>query len=265
MSAHIIDDRDPSVQYYGPWLADANLPSSDTGNAFDNTLSVSEGVDQNSGFVFTFNGTSAQLRRCPLPQLTGIMTPFHDTGTSVAVTGGVIVFPGGSFPAANFTLDGGTPDNIVFTKSYNNTIANNLYSSGTLSNGQHMLNMTVVKSDDDSTIAIDNIIYTPSLTSESSAAPSGQAPTSVQSSPASATAATGKSSAPVGPIVGGVVGGVALFVLAGLAFYFLYWTRGRRARPFFYADRAGNDFIDSGQSILTTLPYGSYSYICNGR
>ncbi|EJF67361.1 hypothetical protein DICSQDRAFT_165186 [Dichomitus squalens LYAD-421 SS1] len=134
-----------------------------------------------------------------------------------------------------------------FTHSPENTEAffysQAVYVNETLPNGLHSLVMHAGGASE-SLILFDRIVYTsqddPSSTSSaaSSSSPSQSSPTSQALSSHSA----GKSSTPVGAIVGGVVGGVGVIVLLGLLVFCLRRKRDAAHRP--DADRVDPFIID---------------------
>lgn len=195
----------------------------------------------------------------------GVMMLF--TGTYVNVNGGILLEDSaGPVPAASFAIDGGEPHIYTAPDSYNATWTNFLYSSGALANGPHALNITLLGSGSPWVFAFFLYNGTEEATTTTAAVVARQATVvdtiTVAATPSEAAAAPApaapRADVPVGPIVGGVVGGVALLVCSAMAFYFLYWKRrghGRgQERPYSYQRTEKADLFDAGAlSALSIL------------
>lgn len=204
------------------------------------------------------NSTVSNIQFVSCAEGAGVMMLF--TGTYVNVNGGILLEDSaGPVPAASFAIDGGEPHIYTAPDSYNAAWANNLYSSHALSDGPHTLNITLLGSG--SPWVFDVFLYngTEEATTTTAAAVVARQATVVDTITVAATPseaasvpapAAPRADVPVGPLVGGIVGGVALLVCSVMAFYFLYWKRrghGRgQERPYSYQRTEKADLFDAG-------------------
>ena len=155
-------------------------------------------------------------------------------------------------PVSEYVLDDGSPSLFAPEDSVNGTITT-FYRSPVLVEGVHTLNISLLT--DGVPLYIDLVAYSidESAAASAMAADSGPRPTIIttiiQAPTSAAMASQNGSSMPVGPIVGGVVGGVALLVSAFLAIYFIYWKPTRDRSAYYYHTTATGDDWD---------PAGSY-------
>ncbi|OBZ65809.1 hypothetical protein A0H81_01427 [Grifola frondosa] len=203
-----IDNTNPAIHYSGGWI--------------DSTKSAA----WNSSIEVTSNN--------------GATASFSFTGTGVVVVGWSISGeePGASGALSQYVLDGGSAMEYLAPLVDDNDVV--FYGSGTVADGSHTLEITVINAGVG--YVIDYLAYLPSPSQTTSSAsyittvfvtPSSAAQSSIQ----------GSSSLPVGPIVGGVVGGVALLVAAALAFYFLYFRKRRGGRGFYYRHTSSEEEV----------------------
>ncbi|EMD34762.1 hypothetical protein CERSUDRAFT_116957 [Gelatoporia subvermispora B] len=208
----IVDDADPKITYSPGWALD------------------------NSGVTPGFNHT------LHIANATGQWASFNFTGVSVAVYGdyGVNAF---QFTLSSYAIDGtkvGTyqpPINMSIETS--DLLANNVvfYQSPPLTQGTHVLNITINQAAPAGLFYLDYIVFTPGSPTSSQSQPtsSGSASTPVFSAvaPSSVTTVTATASpsskSHVGAIVGGVIGGVVALVLIVVFGYYCY--RRKMMRP----------------------------------
>ena len=178
----------------------------------------------------------------------------------MGVVGGALILDSiGPLPIISFVLDDGEPWRFIPPSSYNNTLNNVLYFSGMFPDGQHTVNFTVTgpgspyivdyfliqQSDNDTAVA------SSSASASSSTLPQQTIVTTVLIAPTGLPSSgdgsgNTKSDSIVGPILGGVLGGIALLIGALVAFYFLYWKRRHKGRPYYYTRANGTDLLEAG-------------------
>lgn len=160
-------------------------------------------------------------------------------------------------PVAGFILDGeGSPSLFSPPDSLNNTNTT-FFLSPLLADGDHTLNVTLLSDGVD--FFVDAILY--NMTKGATVtATGGSSNLNAQATitktlilqPTGVSGATQNgSSVPVGPIVGGVVGGITLLVCSFLAIYFLYWKPTRsKANYSYHATHLDDDWDSSGAWYL---------------
>ncbi|KAI0094275.1 hypothetical protein BDY19DRAFT_988136 [Irpex rosettiformis] len=210
----VVDDASAKVNYKGDW---SNRHST---NARNSTLSVSSTAGSTASFTFT--------------------------GNYVAVYGAVLFDDANNPPISTYTIDGQTPGIFIPNLQQNNTFTT-FFVSPKLADSEHTLQIGVAN--DGVPVFLDSILF--NATTVAQVTSGGQQPTIIITTiiaPPSSTASTSEASAnsksvPVGPIVGGVVGGVTILISAILAFYFLY-VKPKRNQWNYHATSLG-DFYDS--------------------
>lgn len=255
----VVDDRSERVKYYGPWTHDTVGD-----DAWDATLSIAS--EKGAGAVFEFYGEQHTVR---IVLGGGESDLMRSTGTYVNVNGGILLKESaGPVPPASFAVDGGEPHTFTAPDSFNATWNNTLYGSDALADGSHTLNITLLGSG--SPWLFDVFLYNgteEATTTTTTAVATKTAAVTEQlivvntvvatpsASIATPPAAASRAAVPVGPIVGGIVGGVTLLVCAAMAFYFLYWKRRTRGRPYYYERTEKADLFDTGAVFsLSPLP-----------
>lgn len=168
------------------------------------------------------------------------------TGNRVSVVGAVTFTNATGAPISQYVLDDGSPSVHVPPVSKNNTLPVTFFLSPLLADSNHTLKITLISAN--APFFLDYILYNASAADSTSASASGLRPTIITTVVAAPTnvaqAAAGGSSVAVGPIVGGVIGGVALLVSAVLAWYFLYWRR--RGQGYRKTAREDYDVLGAG-------------------
>ena len=183
-------------------------------------------------------------------------------GSNFNVAALVGIVPGSQAPVIQVMLDGQFYDQGSLPDSGDSRIFYLLNGTGT-PQGSHVLEVEVIDSDDIYPFWFDHILYQ---------VPSGTAPTGAQSVveqdgsiptgaattlPSASPVAQSSGASLVGPIVGGVVGGLALIVGALVALYFIKVKHGKKGKPYFYASDHGGDIFGAG-ALLDELPRSSY-------
>ncbi|KAI0774470.1 hypothetical protein C8Q74DRAFT_1368942 [Fomes fomentarius] len=172
----------------------------------------------------------------------GAKASMQFSGTAIEVVGFITSAPNVGPPAAQFSLDGKVAQTVTAPNDGPTKQFDYFVFEGLSSGSQHTLEIVVLNATDQYPFVLDYLIYLP---------PKGATPTGSQSmastslpsitstpSPANANAQT-SSGVPVGPIVGGVVGGLAVIVAACIAVWFLCFRRRRsNGQPYFYASSA---------------------------
>ena len=177
-------------------------------------------------------------------------------GTAVAVVGLATTVENVDPPAAQFSIDGNV---LQQTTAPNNGSTNFSFiyfqQDGLDTSSPHTLEIDVLNATENYPFVMDYILYLPVQ---------GATPTASQSiittflpAPSGAGDSQGSSSkaVPVGPIVGGVIGGLALIVATAIAIWFLCFRRRQSTgRAYFYAASAKpGDLLDeeSGSYLLS--------------
>lgn len=133
-------------------------------------------------------------------------------------------------PISTYTVDDGSP--VVFTASSNVTqtqYGQTFFLQQSLFASEHTLVINVTRASAQTPFLFDYIGFIPISSPTNSLAPSGIP----SPSPSTVAGYDNKGSPPpFGPIVGGVVGGLALLVFVGLGLFFLFGRR-RDGQPYF--------------------------------
>ncbi|KIJ24097.1 hypothetical protein M422DRAFT_72422 [Sphaerobolus stellatus SS14] len=209
------DDRDPHLKYLGPWFNTGTWNASNVG--LTGTLSSTNSLSANVTFTF------------PTPAIA-----FYYYGIQRSRGGfyGICIDCDPNNPqwvdidAVNRTDDGKNPPVVLFSKTFTVPAVHEII----------IRNQNDTRFDN-SQLTIDRIdleVAGPSTTSSSSSQgtsstpgnPSSTAPTSSIPSSPNTSGASSQSSSPIGAIAGGVIGGLAIILLAILIFIWL--RRGKR-------------------------------------
>ena len=227
------DNTDPALQYSGVWSEEEDK------DALNGTLSVT--VKPGSTVTFPFSGTTNNFH--PLHSLSEVVT-----GSQIAVIGALTSTDRPSFQA-EFTIDGSSP--VIFVSPANVTEkqeAVTFFESQPLPDSQHVLFINVTFASQDAPFSFDGLNFYPTSIQTmpnasyaiSSLIPAATAPAGVTGGVIQPSKST-----PIGAIVGGVIGGLAVLVLATTAIvYFCY--RHRRARPYYYSSADAVDLLHHG-------------------
>lgn len=180
-------------------------------------------------------------------------------GTRVAVFGALVPSSSNSSlnVASTYSID--NSKTITYRPPANTTVENDnveFFESSDLSDGQHTLFANVTSCSSDNLYVMTSLAYIPS----SKASVSSASLTTSLSLPTSSTTAGGAtsqshSSTPIGAIVGGVIGGVALLIISAIAIWF-FCFRQRHGQPYFYKSAEAGDLLSQGQYQR------SYLHIC---
>lgn len=200
----IVDNEDPSIRFTGSWTRNTDRFHSGyppDGYPFHN--STHQSTKPGDNFIFRFSGTSLNIY--------GILD-WANLGTV----------------SASYTLDGATASQTytVTTSSsmYQDSTTDEhnflLYSNTTLTAGDHTLVVNVTKCVNQ-TFIFDYLTYQPSFSTLATM------PNLTLPAATNGTSHTSTTSTPVGAIVGGILGGLALLFLLIGAFL---WFRKRKAQ-----------------------------------
>ncbi|KAI0658534.1 hypothetical protein C8Q70DRAFT_934095 [Cubamyces menziesii] len=200
----IVDDADPAIDYGTPDLWNHTKY---VGNFYDATYSAGY---TNATAKLSFNGTSVEV-------YVAVIQP--QTQKRIEV------------PEAIFTLDGAPSQPVapgLAPNSLKPVYGFNMFVSGNLSAGPHTLEITVYHADkqDGWPFILDYIQYVP-LDNTVVAGGSGTVSSESSPSPTAPLLETHRGS-PLGPVVGGLVGGFLMIALLAIAVY--VWLRRRRRR-----------------------------------
>ena len=148
-----------------------------------------------------------------------------------------------SAPSSSYSIDDGTSTNFtapldIATTQYDKAF---FQVQGLSPDSEHTLAVNVLYASDNAPYLFDYIGYIP-LTQPSTTSSMANAPGTGLPIPS----ANSSSSKPIGPIIGGVVGGVALVLLAAATLYF-YISRRRLGRPYFYQTAQVHDMLAQGE------------------
>ncbi|KIP07483.1 hypothetical protein PHLGIDRAFT_118062 [Phlebiopsis gigantea 11061_1 CR5-6] len=227
----IVDDQPTGnvLQYNGDWSHLYSLA-----NAVNNTLSYT--AEAGNSVILKFNGTGVGV--------VGATAPVGDKEP----------------PISTYVIDGGSP--VTYTAPTNITatlFSQTFFLQQSLSASEHTLVINVTRASDAAPFLLDYIGYVPlSNTTNSTSATSSSLPSSSAAStstPSTAGVST-KSATPVGAIVGGTIGGVALIVITVLGVLLLRSKR-RGGRPYFYGAGRTSDMLEQevkDDDVLPTPP-----------
>ena len=166
-------------------------------------------------------------------------------GTRISLYGVVIPWISGPLPTAQYAVDGQS-QNITSAPNTTRTLLGvNFYTSDWFPNGTHVLTVNVTTATEDGPYLFDylsidttnppaastnNTIATNTTTavtsSSTSSTSTSSSSTATSSGDALGASTSGKSSVPTGPIVGGVIGGMALLALIAFGAWWL-WRKHR--------------------------------------
>lgn len=238
----IVDDQPTGniLQYNGDWSHLYSLA-----NAVNNTLSYTAGAG--NSVVLRFNGTP--------PTAENLNSQVHQpvccsAGTGVGVVGATAPVDGNEPPVSTYVIDGGSP--VTYTAPSNITatlFSQTFFLQQSLSASEHTLVINVTRASDAAPFLLDYIGYIPlSNTTNSTSATSSSLPSSsaASTSTPSTSSVSSKLTTPVGAIVGGTIGGVALIVITILGILLLR-SRRRGGRAYFYGAERTSDMLDPGE------------------
>ncbi|TBU39695.1 hypothetical protein BD309DRAFT_1011845 [Dichomitus squalens] len=189
--------------------------------------------------------------------ISGAKASFSFTGSAIAVLGVASTVQDSTPPTVQFALDGVTVQSTTAPNNGSIDFSFPYLVLDSIKGGQHTLEMAVTDATQEYPFALDLILY---------AASNGATPTASQSVvntflPAvtvtgqPTSGASGSKSAPVGPIVGGVIGGIAVLVGVGVAIWlFCFRKRNRNGQAYFYATSAKPDELLDDEEAKPT-PY----------
>ncbi|KAJ6511520.1 hypothetical protein C8R47DRAFT_1191175 [Mycena vitilis] len=162
-------------------------------------------------------------------QQTGAQVALNFHGTAVTLMGYIPAELPHNATSASYTIDGGAP--VAFAlkglSAQSPTVYNSvMFTTGTLTPSTHNLVVTYA-GDSSKTPLVVGSFYVTNASTTSTPSSTSSTPANSPSSDASTSNVTTKSSSPVGAIVGGILGCLALLALiTGLVF----WCRRRRRR-----------------------------------
>jgi hypothetical protein len=213
----IVDDADPSLIYAGKWADHPPHPlllDFSTG-LFRNTSHWSFTIGDTIQFQFT--GIAALLVFSSLPVLT-----FWHAGTSVSIVGVVANVLAGGNISATYTIDNGAPVLRTIPMGTLEGMPMTELFHADVEGGTHAMFVNITQVPSPMALGIDFISYNASF--ENLASMPGYNPSSDTSSLGSPQ----PNKSPVGAIVGGTVGGVAL--IGVVVFCVLIWKRWHRSK-----------------------------------
>ncbi|KAH9898261.1 hypothetical protein C8Q73DRAFT_392705 [Cubamyces lactineus] len=226
------DNTDPGIEYSrGDWLDDRGISG-----VFNNTLAE----------------TSTE----------GATVHIEFTASQIVIIGATVSPAGASpdsGPISAYSIDGAKNSVFLFQADAANATGVTFFNSGPLTLGSHTLDIKIVSITDDIPYLLDAVYLEEPVQQATSTA---QWVSTVFVTPPAATnladqsnvsGSASSSSVPVGAIVGGTIGGVALLVSAALAVYFLYFRR-RRHGVYAYQSFGGAPIFDSEKDHLTGHP-----------
>ncbi|KAI0650536.1 hypothetical protein C8Q79DRAFT_998362 [Trametes meyenii] len=162
---------------------------------------------------------------------------FSGTITEI-VTGGTASLTFSDFsvspPSATFKIDGSLQETATAPNNGSLSYSYPFFESSELSSGQHTLDIAVTHGTNQYPFILDYIIYLP----ESGATPTASQQATSTLPPGPTVFTSSKSTVPVGAIVGGVIGGIAVLVGGAIAVYLLCFRHRGGRKPYFYATHA---------------------------
>ncbi|KAL1944137.1 hypothetical protein VTO73DRAFT_3322 [Trametes versicolor] len=223
-----LDDTNPAI-VYEPESLWRHLDRQD--NVMNNTYAAGF---TNATATLVFNGTQMYVF--------GVILAAPDTGLLVRAPAATFIMDGEAGPSMGSPFDGTTAE-----------YAWQWFSWETLDPGQHTMVMRVDHGDDRSEaewpFVLDYIQYTP--LSSGSAAQTHSLAQPTDATP-SIIVESGKGQADVGPIVGGVVGGIAGLALLTFAAFFLFVKRRRRGEGLALSKKEV-DLLEQGPKAYVTM------------
>ncbi|KAH9944265.1 uncharacterized protein BXZ73DRAFT_96758 [Epithele typhae] len=216
MSSYIyVDDTDPHLAYSDAW--------------FESSTAVATSLS------FSFTASSVFI--------IGQTVKAPSSSNSSSGPSSIYILDNSRNTASVYIADAVAATNVLF------------FSATSLSYGKHTLDIVISDVSEDMPFYLDVVAfgisnnqpsYIGSSSSDSVAGKVVTVTTTMESQPTLASTnvavAGAASSLPVGAIVGGVIGGVALIIASALAFYFLWW---RTRRPYGYRTFDGAALFDA--------------------
>lgn len=234
-SVVVVDDSssNPDLVFDGEWTHLFGIDSAANG-----TLTYTPA--SSSSVSFRFNGKQFHAYRIHH------LRSFADrrVGTSVGVSGAMVPLNGTAPTTSVYSVDGEHTatltsfDNITVT-----TYGVTFYLAQALSAGEHTLVINVTHTTGNTPYLLDYIGYIPLPSAPATSQPVGQT-----GSPAPSHSS--KSSVPVGPIVGGVIGGVIVLASLAVGLWWLYFRRSESEEEFSYPDISAAEIIHQGEHVL---------------
>ncbi|TBU59942.1 hypothetical protein BD310DRAFT_365384 [Dichomitus squalens] len=167
---------------------------------------------------------------------------YQFTGTRISLYGVVIPWISGALPTAQYAVDGQSQNISSAPNTTRTLLGVNFYTSDWFPNGTHMLTVNVTTATEDGPYLFDYLSIdttnppaannTAATNSTASASSSSTSTTSSSSSTASSSGTAlgasthSKSSVPIAPLVGGVIGGLALLALIAFGAWWM-WKKHR--------------------------------------
>ncbi|KAI0677340.1 hypothetical protein C8Q78DRAFT_84773 [Trametes maxima] len=205
----IVDDANTNSILYQP--KDLVFPTT-----YDNTIA--------------FSGTITEI-------VTGGTASLTFSGTAVVVYGIATTDFSVAPPSATFKIDGSLQQTSTAPNNGSLSYSYPFFESGELSSGQHTLDIAVTHGTNEYPFILDYIVYLP----ESGATPTASQQATATAPPGPTVFTSPKAAVPVGAIVGGVVGGIAVLLGAAIAVYLLCFRHRGGRKPYFYATHANAD------------------------
>lgn len=234
MSAALVfvDDTSPDLDYSGQWVEDYKLGgylsavNETVTGSYTDGASVSYGFQGGEYFDVVH---SSNVQRYP-------------TVSGIAVYMGTYYRDDNTPPSMAFAIDGQPTPNVQQPNATANGTSTPYFALSGLSADSHTISITMMGGDGLASMWLDAILLQTTVDSEADTS----AALTTSSFPTSTVFVTqaASSKVPIGPIVGGVVGGVAVLVVAIIAGVLLY--RRKNKQPYYYAEAAPDDLLSSG-------------------
>ncbi|CDO75495.1 hypothetical protein BN946_scf184935.g31 [Trametes cinnabarina] len=199
-----------------------------------------------SGIEGVFNNTLSSTTK------EGANIHIEFTASQIVIIGASIAPAGAADdagPVSEYVLDGAKNTAFLFQANATNTTNTIFFNSGSLSTGPHTLDIGVITITENIPYLLDAVYLQQSVQSDQPSTSTAVWVSTVFVTPTGAPGGVAKddnvsgassSSVPLGAIIGGAVGGVALLVCAALAVYFL-WFRRRRHGVYAYRSFGGGE------------------------
>lgn len=162
--------------------------------------------------------------------------------------------------AAAFVIDDSSPSFYVYPQVAQDINQVTFFVSPPLSDGIHELEVVVAAASQDNAFYFDYLGVVPETAHESASQDYITSPLSEPTSTVFVTQMTEEHRTPLGPIIGGVLGGMAILLGAIFAFWFVF-RRHRRGRAYFYRRVDVSEMLEDGMwylassdDFLTTVP-----------